>query len=117
MSLCLHGDLSPSPTCFLSNEVLLSGGLLWLVLLQLVIKLYSSVDIWIKTPAHVMRLQEVLITRVSVLAAGGEDWHSLTYSRDCYRLKSQVLRVGGLMWSRPIRTACSSGAFEDPSAC
>lgn len=40
----------PSPTRFLSNEVLLSGGLSQLVRLQLVIKLYSSVDIWIKPP-------------------------------------------------------------------
>lgn len=42
--------LPPSPTRFLSNEVLLSGGLSRLVRLQLVIKLYSSVDIWIKPP-------------------------------------------------------------------
>lgn len=54
-----------------------------------------------------MRLQEVLITRVLVLAAGREDWHSLTYSRVCHphRLKFQVLWVGGPTLNRPIRMA------------
>lgn len=54
-----------------------------------------------------MRLQEVIITHVLVLAAGGEDWRSLTSSRDCQLvpLESQVLWVGGLMWSRPIGMA------------
>lgn len=105
----------PSPTRFLSNEVLLSGGLSQLVRLQLVIKLYSSVDIWIKPPRSRDTLAGSPNYTSAALAAGGEDWRGLTYSRDAPPPcpVSQVLWVvvgwGGacrpLTWSQPIRTA------------
>lgn len=62
----------PSPTRFLPNEVLLSGGLSRLVRLQLVIKLYSSVDIWIKPPRSRDALAGSPNYTRAALAAGGE---------------------------------------------
>lgn len=67
-----------------------------------------------------MRLKEVLITRVSVLAAGGEDWRSLTSSIYFHHLplESQVLWVGGPTRNQQIGTTAGllEWRLEDPPA-